>query len=107
MIQSLNELEQALDTQDRLVLKISTPTCAPCKQIKKTFDKIKSEVEYTMIEVEIGPQTPEDLREYVISNLNVTGVPAFRVYNEGGLVNAFAGMQTEADLKTKFEVELN
>lgn len=103
MIESLVELKQVLTDNERVVLKVSTPTCGPCKQIKPVYERIAETVDYPLIEVEISGNSESDLLIYVKRELSITAVPAFRVFLNGEVVNSFGGVLPEEKLIEQFE----
>lgn len=103
MIETLSELKQTIETNDRVVLKVSTPTCGPCKQIKPVYARIAEAVDYPLIEVEISGTSDPDLLMYVKKDLSITAVPAFRVFLGGEVVNSFGGVLPEEKLIEQFE----
>ena len=105
MIESLSELKQTIETNDRVVLKVSTPTCGPCKQIKPVYARIAEAVDYPLIEVEISGTSDPDLLMYIKKELSVTAVPAFRVFLDGEVVNSFGGVLSEEKLMEQFGIE--
>lgn len=81
-----------------VIVKISSPTCGPCKMMAGIFDKLAAEtdeVSFTAFEV----VTDED--KALAVKLGVSSVPAFLIYKDQELQTQFVGAYPLSVLKTK------
>ena len=81
-----------------VIVKVSSPTCGPCKMMAGIFDKLAAEtdeVSFTAFEV----VTDED--KALAVKLGVSSVPAFLIYKDKELQTQFVGAYPLSVLKTK------
>ena len=81
-----------------VIVKVSSPTCGPCKMMAGIFDKLAAEtdeVSFTAFEV----VTDED--KALAVKLGVSSVPAFLIYKDHELQTQFVGAYPLSVLKTK------
>lgn len=81
-----------------VIVKVSSPTCGPCKMMAGIFDKLAAEtdeVSFTAFEV----VTDED--KALAVKLGVSSVPAFLIYKDQELQTQFVGAYPLSVLKTK------
>lgn len=87
-----------VDQSGTVIVKVSSPTCGPCKMMAGLFDKLASEitdVTFTAFEV----VTDED--KTLAVKLGVSSVPAFLIYKDNELQTMFVGAYPLSVLKTK------
>lgn len=90
--------QDQLSIHDNVVVKVSSPTCGPCKVMQPFFDKLSSDYPaFYYMNAEISDDDP-DLSNYIKSTLNVTTVPTFIVLNKGKEVTRLVGAKPYSQL---------
>lgn len=84
--------------EGKVAVKISSPTCGPCKMMVAPFEKLSEEnPDVTFLAFEVS--SPED--QELAKKLGVNSVPTFTVYSSGTRVHNFTGAHPLSVLKTK------
>lgn len=81
-----------------VIVKVSSPTCGPCKMMAGLFDKLASEitdVSFNAFEV------VTDADKALAAKLGVASVPAFLIYKDQELQSQVVGAYPLSVLKTK------
>ena len=93
--------EEAISKTGMTFVKVSSPTCGPCKLMATIFEKLSKEnSEHTFAEFEVNSTGDESLA----IKLGVSSVPAFLVYKDGELDKQFVGAFPLSVLKTKLGI---
>lgn len=101
----LPTLQDKLSNLEDIVIKISSPTCGPCKVMQPFFDKLSNDYpNYHYISLEISDKDIE-LSDYLKSTYNVTTVPTFIVFNKGKEVSRVIGAKPYSQLVQSLKLE--
>ena len=92
---------EAINQSGKVIVKVSSPTCGPCKMMTPLFEKISKEVEDVQF---CAFEVTSDDDQVLARSLNVSSVPAFLIYENNVLTNQFAGAFPGAILKTKLGI---
>lgn len=90
--------QEAVSQAGTVIVKVSSPTCGPCKMMAGLFDKLASETEnvsFTAFEV------VSDEDKALAVKLGISSVPAFLVYKDQELVSQIVGAFPLTVLKSK------
>lgn len=102
-INNYKELTSLLEENEKVIVKVSTPTCGPCIQMSPIFQELGEESSDVYVSIEVNQDIDPDLLLYVKSKLSVSGVPAFRVLTKGEVTKTLAGAKSKEDLRTFIE----
>lgn len=88
------ELQEKINNGEKIILKLATSWCGPCKMLKPIFEKVSnentSEVQMYTLDVDVN-------REIAIS-LGVRSVPTIKVFNNGEIIETKVGLVSENQL---------
>lgn len=99
-ITSVEHFEQIIK-DPKAIIKVSTSTCGPCKAVAPLFKAIAEEHPEANF-YELFPEKSTELSNHARFTLQITGVPAFFVYEEGALTNRFSAALPKSQLMAKF-----
>lgn len=92
---------EATSQSGKVIVKVSSPTCGPCKMMSPLFEKLSKEVEDISF---CAFEVISDEDQVLARSLNVSSVPAFLVYEDNVLTNQFSGAFPGTVLKTKLGI---
>ena len=97
VINSLEELDTAIDNNPNLIVQFSATWCGPCKMvslhINDTQEKLKDKV--TIVKVDIS-NNPEIAEKY-----GVRSIPAFAYIKDKSIIQQITGVQTQKQMIDK------
>lgn len=94
------EQYKEVTADNKVIVKVSTTTCAPCKMVAPIFEKIADESEDdSVVFCSLIPSEENDT-EVLARELSVSSVPAFLIYENGEIVDRFVGAHPLNKLKT-------
>lgn len=91
---------EATSKEGTVIVKVSSPTCGPCKMMAGLFDKISNENEDESVSFcafEVNSEEDKALAR----SLNISSVPAFLIYKDQQLKFQFVGAFPLNVLKSK------
>lgn len=86
MIHSINSIEQfnqIISSNDRVILKMTSPSCGPCKMLTPLFDQLANQLADTSGVTFASVSMESDETAAVFSHLNVATVPTLLVFVNG------------------------
>lgn len=90
--------QTTVEQAGKVIVKVSSPTCAPCKMMTPIFGKVAEEssgATFAAFEV----VTDED--QALARSLKISSVPVFIVYEDGEITSQIVGAFPSTALKTK------
>jgi thioredoxin 1 len=75
--------------------------CGPCQMMAPVVEKLATEYEGKVI---IGKMSVEDeANQALAAQMNIRGIPAFKVFKDGQVIDEFVGMVGEAGLRDRLD----
>lgn len=103
----LNFFKQQVDNNETVVIKVSSPTCGPCKVMQPMFDKLSSDYPSNYyVNLESNEDDPE-LSDYIKNELKVSTVPTFIVLHKGVEINRVVGAKPYSQLVHSLALDPN
>lgn len=94
-IKDIEEFNNIVDNEDRILVDFYAPWCGPCKMITPQLEKINQENDdFDIIKVNID-EFPQLAREF-----SVTSVPTFTLFRKGEIKDTFTGANLDLINKT-------
>lgn len=103
IIESKQQYKDLTSQMGTTIVKLSTPTCQPCKMVAPMFKRLSedfTDVTFCSLEPQEGNTELQDLA----SSLAMS-VPTFLVYKDGELTTKVVGAHPYSVLKTKLGLE--
>ena len=91
---TLDELNKAIEENGKVIVKISTNSCMPCKMVAKTLEELEKEREDVVV---VGVDA-EECDSEVLEKFGVRGVPVVLVFKNGELASKTVGLQTKEQI---------
>ncbi len=97
-IDKREELAKAMES-GKCMIKISTPSCGPCRMVKGNMEKL--EKEYS--DVKFIDIDADECEEEILQDFSVRGVPVVVCCKDGKKIDKTVGLQTEDQLRERID----
>ena len=88
------ELQEKINSGDKIILKLGAPWCGPCRMMNPVFEKIAkentSDVQMYTMNVDLNKETS--------IALGVRSIPTIKIFNAGELIETKVGMLSEGQI---------
>jgi thioredoxin 1 len=88
------ELQERINSGDKIILKLGAPWCGPCRMMDPVFEKIAkentSDVQMYTMNVDLNKETS--------IALGVRSIPTIKIFNAGELIETKVGMLSEGQI---------
>jgi len=99
-----NFQEEVLNADLPVLVDFFASWCGPCQMMAPIIEKLADEYEG---KIKIGKMSVEDpANQALAAQMNIRGIPAFKIFKDGKVINEFVGMVGEAGLREKIEAVL-
>ena len=88
------ELQEKINSGDKIILKLGAPWCGPCRMMKPIFERISNE---NTSDVKMYTMNIELNRE-VSAALGIKSIPTVKIFNAGQVVETKVGMLSEGQI---------
>jgi len=88
------ELQEKIDSGDKIILKLGAPWCGPCRMMDPIFEKIAKE---NTSDVQMYTMNVDLNKEASIA-LGVRSIPTIKIFNAGELIETKIGMLSEGQI---------
>jgi len=93
-----DNLEEILNSPDKVALDFYGDWCGPCKQMLPIFKKVnKSVSDITFYKVDV------DTNQDIVQTYNIKSIPTVVIIKNGKEISRFAGSMTEEEVKNKLD----
>lgn len=89
------ELQEKINSGDKIILKLGAPWCGPCRMMDPVFEKIAKE---NTSDVQMYTMNVDLNKEASIA-LGIRSIPTVKVFSNGQLVETKVGMLQEGHIK--------
>ncbi|WP_415912475.1 thioredoxin family protein [Neptuniibacter sp. QD37_11] len=99
---NLDSLKATAANNDRVIVKVSTSSCGPCKMLAPIFDGLNSEIEDVVFAsnvIDMEEAALEAGADSVRTEYGVQSVPTLLMFENGELVNRHTGMMNKGQLE--------
>lgn len=96
-ITSNEELEDAIEDNEQLLVDFYADWCGPCKMMEPTIEEISEEKDLTVAEINI------DENQHIAAQYGVRSVPTYIFYEDEEPVEQMIGYQEKEDMIGKIE----
>lgn len=96
-ITSNEELEDAIEDNEQLLVDFYADWCGPCKMMEPTIEEISEEKDLMVAEIDI------DENQHIAAQYGVRSVPTYILYEDEEAVEQMIGYQEKEDMVTKIE----
>ena len=86
-IKTKEELQEVLNSKQKVVLKFFAEWCGPCKMLSKTFEEITPQFD----DVELVECDCDDCEEELLTNYQVMSIPKVILFKNGAQCDSFQG----------------
>lgn len=97
------QLEEKIKGGEKIILKLGTVWCGPCKVLNPIFEKVARE---NTSDVQMYTMDVDQNRELAMT-LGVRSVPTIKVINNGNVVNTKVGLIQEQQIKELIQELIN
>jgi len=88
---------EVLDAKIPVLVDFFASWCGPCQMMAPIIEKLAEEYDG---KVKIGKMSVEDpANQALAAQMNIRGIPAFKIFKDGKVVDEFVGMVGEAGLR--------
>ena len=98
-----NQLQEKIKNGEKVILKLGTVWCGPCKVLNPIFEKVARE---NTSDVQMYTMDVDQNREMAMT-LGVRSVPTIKVINGGNVVNTKVGLIQEQQIKELVQELIN
>ena len=98
-----NQLQEKIKNGEKVILKLGTVWCGPCKVLNPIFEKVARE---NTSDVQMYTMDVDQNREMAMT-LGVRSVPTIKVINGGNVVNTKVGLIQEQEIKELVQELIN
>jgi thioredoxin len=98
-----NQLQEKIKGGEKIILKLGTVWCGPCKVLNPIFEKVARE---NTSDVQMYTMDVDQNREMAMT-LGVRSVPTIKVINGGNVVNTKVGLIQEQQIKELIQELIN
>jgi thioredoxin 1 len=88
------ELQEKINSGDKIILKLGAPWCGPCRMMDPVFEKIAKE---NTSDVQMYTMNVDLNKEASIA-LGVRSIPTIKIFNAGQLIETKVGMLSEGQI---------
>lgn len=88
------ELQEKINSGDKIILKLGAPWCGPCRMMDLVFEKIAKE---NTSDVQMYTMNVDLNKEASIA-LGVRSIPTIKIFNAGELIETKIGMLSEGQI---------
>jgi thioredoxin len=88
------ELQEKINSGDKIILKLGAPWCGPCRMMDPVFEKIANE---NTSDVKMYTMNIELNRE-ISAALGIRSIPTVKIFNAGQVVETKVGMLSEGQI---------
>ena len=88
------ELQEKINSGDKIILKLGAPWCGPCRMMDPIFEKIAKE---NTSDVQMYTMNVDLNKEASIA-LGVRSIPTIKIFNAGELIETKIGMLSEGQI---------
>ena len=88
------ELQEKINSGDKIILKLGAPWCGPCRMMDPVFEKIANE---NTSDVQMYTMNVDLNKETSIA-LGVRSIPTIKIFNAGELIETKVGMLSEGQI---------
>jgi len=97
------QLQEKIKNGEKIILKLGTVWCGPCKVLNPIFEKVARE---NTSDVQMYTMDVDQNRELAMT-LGVRSVPTIKVINNGNVVNTKVGLIQEQQIKELIQELIN
>jgi thioredoxin 1 len=97
------QLQEKIKNGEKIILKLGTVWCGPCKVLNPIFEKVARE---NTSDVQMYTMDVDQNREMAMT-LGVRSVPTIKVINGGNVVNTKVGLIQEQQIKELIQELIN
>jgi thioredoxin len=97
------QLQEKIKNGEKIILKLGTVWCGPCKVLNPIFEKVARE---NTSDVQMYTMDVDQNRELAMT-LGVRSVPTIKVINGGNVVNTKVGLIQEQQIKELIQELIN
>jgi thioredoxin len=88
------ELQEKINSGNKIILKLGAPWCGPCRIMDPIFEKVASE---NTSDVEMYTMNV-DLNREISAVLGIKSIPTVKIFNAGQVVETKVGMLSEGQI---------
>jgi thioredoxin 1 len=96
-VETETAFDDLLDTEETLLVDFYADWCGPCRMMAPTVEELATEVEATVVKVDVEELPP------VAARFDVKSIPAFVVFEDGAETERLVGMREKSDLRSAVE----
>jgi thioredoxin 1 len=96
-VETETAFDDLLETEGALLVDFYAEWCGPCQMMAPTVEELATEVEATVVKIDV-----EELRA-VAARYDVRSIPAFVVFEDGEETDRLVGLQEQSDLRAAIE----
>jgi thioredoxin 1 len=96
-VETEHAFDDLLETERTVLVDFYADWCGPCKMMAPTVEELASEVETTVVKINVEEVPP------VAARYDVKSIPAFVVFEDGEETDRLVGMQEKSDLAAAIE----
>jgi thioredoxin 1 len=96
-IETEPEFEDLLESEGTLLVDFYADWCGPCQMMAPTIEDLATEVEATVVKINVEELPP------VAARFDVKSIPAFVAFEDGEETDRLVGMQEKSDLRAVVE----
>ena len=89
------ELQQKINSGEKIIVEFWAEWCGPCKMMKPIFEKVSST---NQSEVKMYTLNIDNNREVAIS-LGIRSIPTVKMFNSGQVIDTKVGLLSEGQIK--------
>jgi thioredoxin len=97
------DLQQKINSGEKVIVEFWAPWCGPCRMMKPIFEKVSSEntSEVQMYTMDI------DLNKEVAMSLGIRSIPTIKTFNTGQVVETIVGVLSEGQINNLVKELIN
>jgi len=96
-VETERAFDELLETERTVLVDFYADWCGPCKMMAPTVEELATEVEATVVKINVEEVPP------VAARYDVKSIPAFVVFEDGEETDRLVGMQEKSDLAAAIE----
>jgi thioredoxin len=97
------DLQQKINSGEKVIVEFWAPWCGPCRMMKPIFEKVSNEntSEVQMYTMDI------DLNKEVAMSLGIRSIPTIKTFNTGQVVETIVGVLSEGQINNLVKELIN